>query len=91
MRKYIGSYAAAMGGVDLIVFAGGIGENGDITRETICRNFEFMGLQFDKKANKGLRSKEALISKPDSAVKVVVIPTNEELAIAEDTFAIVKR
>ncbi|MCB0805869.1 MAG: acetate kinase [Bacteroidales bacterium] len=91
VRKYIGSYAAAMGGVDLIVFAGGIGENGDITRETICRNFEFMGLQFDKKANKGLRSKEALISKPDSAVKVVVIPTNEELAIAKDTFAIVKR
>ncbi|MCD4696910.1 MAG: acetate kinase [Bacteroidales bacterium] len=90
VRKYIGAYAAVMGGVDIIVFTGGIGENGDETREAICRDFEYLGLEFDQAKNKGLRSKAAEISKEDSKVKVMVMPTNEELAIALDTFELLK-
>ncbi|MEZ5082358.1 MAG: acetate kinase [Bacteroidales bacterium] len=86
VRKYIGAYTAVMGGVDIIVFTGGIGENGDETRRAICSGFQYMGLEFDAKMNKGLRSKEALISTKNSRVAVVVIPTNEELAIAMDTY-----
>jgi acetate kinase len=89
IRKYIGAYAAVMGGVDLVVFTGGIGENGSETREEICKDFEYMGLKFDRAKNKGLRSKAAIISKDDSKVKVMVMPTNEELAIALDTFELV--
>jgi acetate kinase len=85
IRKYIGAYAASMGGVDLIVFTGGIGENADLSREAICRDFEFLGLEFDKSKNKGLRSKEALINADNSKVKVMVIPTDEEMAIAMET------
>ena len=90
VRKYIGAYAAAMGGVDLIVFAGGIGENGDDTREAICKDFEYLGLEFDQSKNKGLRSKEAVISSDNSKVKVMVVPTDEELAIAIDTYELTK-
>lgn len=90
VRKYIGAYAAAMGGVDIIVFAGGIGENGDQTREAICSGFEYLGLEFDANTNNGLRSKEAEISTKHSKVKVAVIPTNEELAIARDTYMLAK-
>jgi acetate kinase len=90
VKKYIGAYAAAMGGVDMIVFAGGIGENGDMTREAICSGFEYLGLEFDPVKNKGLRAKEAVISKDPSKVKVMVVPTNEELAIARDTYMLVK-
>jgi acetate kinase len=89
VKKYIGAYAAAMGGVDLIIFAGGIGENSPEARETICRDLEFLGVEFDTARNAGLRSKEAIISKPDSRVSVMVVPTNEELVIAEDTLRIV--
>jgi acetate kinase len=85
IRKYIGAYAASMGGVDLIVFTGGIGENADLSREAICRDFEFLGLEFDKSKNKGLRSKEALINADNSKVKVMVVPTDEEMAIAMET------
>ena len=85
ITKYIGSYAAAMNGVDIIVFAGGIGENDDRVREAICKNFGYLGLEFDSVKNNGLRSKEAIISKPDSKVKVLVVPTNEELVIAQET------
>jgi acetate kinase len=74
-----------MGGVDLIVFTGGIGENADLSREAICRDFEFLGLEFDKSKNKGLRSKEALINADNSKVKVMVVPTDEEMAIAMET------
>lgn len=88
VRKYIGAYAAVMGGVDIIVFTGGIGENGDDTREAICRDFEYLGLIFNQIENKGLRSREQVISTPDSKVSVVVIPTNEELAIAIDTYSL---
>jgi acetate kinase len=89
VKKYIGAYAAAMGGVDIIVFAGGIGENSPSSREVICEGLEFLGVEFDKEKNKGLRSKEAVISTPSSRVKVMVVPTNEELVIAEDTMRII--
>lgn len=88
-KKYIGSYAAAMGGVDIVVFAGGIGENGPETREEICRDLEFLGIEIDPAKNNGLRSKEAVISRDNAPVKVMVVPTNEELVIAEDTMRIV--
>jgi len=89
ITKYIGSYSAAMNGVDMIVFAGGIGENADRVRESICKNFGYLGLEFDSVKNKGLRSKEAIISKPDSKVKVLVVPTNEELVIAQETVKVI--
>jgi len=90
VKKYVGAYAAAMGGVDVIVFTGGIGENGDETREEICKGFEYLGLEFDHDTNKGLRSTATDISKGNSKVKVVVMPTNEELAIALDTFDLLR-
>jgi acetate kinase len=89
VKKYLGAYAAAMGGVDIVVFAGGIGENGPETREDICRDLEFLGIELDLKQNSGLRSKEAIISREGSKVTVMVVPTNEELVIAEDTVRIV--
>jgi acetate kinase len=89
VKKYIGAYAAAMGGVDLLVFTGGIGENASETRENICKDLEYMGLDFDKEINSGVRSKELIISKKDSRVIVMVIPTNEEFVIASETQDIV--
>jgi len=89
IKKYIGAYAAAMGGVDLIIFTGGVGENGPETREVICKGLEFLGVSFDAEKNTGLRGKLELISKHDSQVKVMVVPTNEELVIAHDTLKIV--
>lgn len=89
IKKYIGAYAAAMGGVDVVIFTGGVGENGWETREETCQGLEFMGIDFDKEKNTKLRGKEALISKADSKVKVMVVPTNEELVIAQDTYEIV--
>ncbi|MDE6194925.1 MAG: acetate kinase [Muribaculaceae bacterium] len=86
--KYIGAYAAVLGGVDIIVFTGGVGENQTITREKICKKLEFLGVTFDAEANK-TRGEEITISGADSKVKVVVIPTDEELMIAQDTAAIV--
>ncbi len=88
--KIVGSYAAAMGGVDVIVFTAGIGENTYDVRAGICKNLEFMGVKIDPAKNDGLRGKEAIISTDDSKVKVVVIPTNEELAIAQETEALVR-
>ena len=91
VRKYIGAYAAAMGGVDLLIFTGGIGENSADDRENICRDFEFMGLIFDKSINNGVRGKELVISKKDSKVTVMIIPTNEEFVIASETRDIVAK
>lgn len=91
VRKYIGSYAAAMGGVDIIVFTGGIGENGPESREKICKDFEFLGLEFDKEKNDEVRAREIEISKENSKVKVLVVPTDEELVIAQDTFEIISK
>ncbi len=91
IKKYIGSYAAAMGGIDALVFTGGIGENSDITRSGICEELGFMGVEIDENLNNGLRGKEQLISKSDAKVKVLVVPTNEELMIANDTMEIVRQ
>jgi len=89
IKKYIGSYAAAMGGVDLIIFTGGVGENDYVTREKVVEGLEFMGLEFDKEKNFKLRGKEEIISKPGSRVTVMIVPTNEELVIAQDTYDII--
>ncbi len=91
VRKYIGSYAAAMGGVDIVLFAGGVGENKWNCREEACRGLEFMGIKLDLEKNRTIMGKEAIISTPDSRVKVCVIPTDEELMIATDTLALVKK
>ena len=90
VAKYIGAYAAAMNGVDDIVFTAGIGENDDIVRSQVCSYLGYLGVEFDEEKNKGLRGKEEELSKPGSKVRVFVIPTNEELAIARETMALVK-
>lgn len=89
--KYIGSYVAAMNGVDIVVFTGGVGENQTTTREVVMKNFEYMGVKIDAELNAKIRGKECVISTPDSTVKVVVIPTDEELMIATDTREIVEK
>jgi acetate kinase len=89
VKKYIGAYAAAMGGVDLIIFTGGIGENACTTRQGVISNLEFLGIDFDFEKNKGLRGTDALLTKENSKTKVMVITTNEELVIATDTYNIV--
>ncbi len=88
--KYIGSYFAALNGADVLVFTGGVGENQTGTREKVCKCFSYMGLKIDEALNTGSRGKEVLLSTPDSSVKVVVIPTDEEYMIASDTMEIVK-
>jgi acetate kinase len=88
IRKYVGSYAAALGGLDLLIFTGGVGENQWQTREFVCQDMEFMGIEFDVVKNKGLRSTEAVISLPGSKVTVMVVPTDEEKMIALDTLHI---
>ena len=87
--KYIGSYIAAMNGVDAIVFTAGLGENNIVVREQILDHFGYMGITLDKEANQ-IRGEEKIISTPDSKVTVAVIPTNEELAIAHETVALLK-
>ncbi len=89
ITKFIGSYAAVLGGVDVIAFTGGVGENQRDIRRKICESFKFMGLEFDAEQNAKTQGIEATISAPESKVKVVVIPTDEELVIAKDTEAIV--
>ena len=89
IKKYIGAYAAALGGVDILVFTGGVGENQASARWGACEGLEFMGIKLDAEKNK-VRGEEAVISTDDSKVKVVVIPTDEELMIASDTMAILK-
>jgi acetate kinase len=87
IKKYIGGYAAAMNGLDAVVFTAGIGENSDVIREMVCRNMDYLGLQLDEGKN-SLRSKENReINKEGAKVKILVIPTNEELEIAKQTFA----
>lgn len=87
--KYIGAYAAAMNGVDCICFTAGLGENNGVIRKQICDNLAYLGIQIDDEAN-SKRGEEIVISTPDSKVKVLVVPTNEELAIARETVALVK-
>ncbi len=89
VKKYIGSYAAEMNGVDAVVFTAGVGENGIEMRAEIASNMEFLGMKLDKEANR-VRGKERVISTEDSKVKILLIPTNEELVIARDTVSLVK-
>jgi len=91
VKKYIGAYAAAMGGVDILIFTGGIGENASETRENVCKDLEFLGLEFDKQVNEGARGKDLVISKKNSKVTVMIVPTNEEFVIASDTCHIVEQ
>jgi acetate kinase len=84
IKKYVGAYAAALGGVDIIVFTGGVGENQSSCRYAVCKDLEFMGVNIDEEINSKVRGEEALISTPNSKVKVVVIPTDEEFMIASD-------
>jgi acetate kinase len=84
IKKYIGAYAAAMGGLDAVVFTAGVGENSAIVRSMTCEGLEFLGIELDGEKNK-VRAKEAVISTDGSKVKVLVVPTNEELVIARDT------
>ncbi len=91
VKKYIGAYTAAMNGLDILVFTGGIGENSDLMRKMICSDMEYLGIKLDNSKNDGLRGKAQIISTDDSKVKVVVMPTNEELMIALDTEYIVNK
>ncbi len=88
IKKYIGAYAAAMGGVDVILFTGGVGENQSDCREIACSGLEYMGVKIDHQINNSIHGEEAIISTADSKVKVVVIPTDEEMMIASDTMAL---
>ena len=90
VKKFVGEYAAEMGGVDLIVFTGGVGENSSDMRESVCTGLEFMGVKFDSEANKNARGVNKILSAADSKVKVAVIATDEELMIATDTYNLVK-
>ena len=90
VKKYIGAYAAIMNGMDVLVMTGGIGENAWFMREAILENMEFFGIKIDKKLNETIMGDAAVISTPDSKVKVVVYPTDEEYMIAKDTFDLVK-
>jgi len=90
IKKYVGAYAAAMGGCDIIVFTAGVGENQFEMREAVCKDMEYMGVKLDKELNRSIHSTEAVISTPDSKVTVVVIPTDEELMIATDTMNLLK-
>jgi acetate kinase len=89
VTKYIGAYAAAMNGVDLIIFTGGIGENNSRLRRRVCENLTYLGVKFDYDANV-VRGVDTMITLPDSKVKVALITTNEELMIARDTMHIVQ-
>lgn len=90
VAKYIGAYVAVMNGVDAIAFTAGIGENDDIVRRQVCSYLGYLGVTFMDDKNDGLRGREETLSTPDSKVKVFVIPTNEELAIARETMALLK-
>jgi acetate kinase len=91
VKKFVGSYAAAMEGIDLLVFTGGVGENESSLRTYVCKGLEFMGIEIDESVNTGLRGKDTIISKPTSRVKVVLATTNEELVIAADTYRLANK
>ena len=89
IKKYIGAYAAAMGGCDILVWTGGVGENQWATRRVVCEDMEFMGMKIDVEKNEGMRGEEMVISTPDSKVTIIVVPTDEEYMIASDTMDII--
>ena len=88
IKKYVGAFTAAMGGLDLLIFTGGVGENQTTTREYVCEDMQYMGIEIDRTLNAKIHGDEALLSTKESKVKVVVIPTDEELMIALDTVAL---
>jgi acetate kinase len=88
IKKYIGAYIAALGGLDILIFTGGVGENSDTTRRGVCEGLAYLGIEIDDEKNTGLRGKEMVISKNDKRVKVIVVPTDEEFMIANDTLKI---
>ncbi|MCX8057904.1 MAG: acetate kinase [Spirochaetes bacterium] len=90
VKKYIGAYIAALGEVDALIFTAGVGENDSEIRERVCENMENFGIKLDLKKNVELNRKEGIISTSDSKVKVIIIPTNEELMIAKDTYELIK-
>jgi acetate kinase len=90
VKKYIGSYAAILGGVDMIIFTGGIGENACEIRANSVSNLNFMGIEIDDSLNDGARGVEKIISSSESKAKIMIVPTDEELVIAQDTLEIVK-
>jgi acetate kinase len=90
IKKFVGEYAAEMGGLDLLIFTGGVGENSKDLREYVCKNMEFFGIKIDYPYNDTIRGRNAIISTPESKVKVAVIATNEELVIATDTYNLTK-
>ncbi len=89
VKKYIGAYMAELNGADAIIFTAGLGENDDLFREMTCADMDYLGIKLDVEKNRGLRGKEADLSAPDSKVKILLIPTDEELMIARDTYDIV--
>lgn len=91
IKKYIGAYAAAMGGCDILVWTGGVGENQWATRRAVCENMEYMGMQIDVEKNEGMRGQEMVISTPESKVTIIVVPTDEEYMIASDTLEILSK
>ena len=91
IKKYIGAYAAAMNGCDILVWTGGVGENQWATRRVVCQDMEYMGMKIDFEKNEGMRGQEMVISTPDSKVKVLVVPTDEEFMIASDTLEILNK
>lgn len=91
IKKYIGAYIAVLGGADLLIFTGGIGENSVITREHVCKDMEFLGIKLDVEKSNTIYGEEAIISTPDSKVTVMVVPTDEEFMIASDTMEIVNK
>jgi len=90
IKKYIGAYIAAMNGVDLVIFTAGIGERGREERQMILEDMESLGIEFDPQANQEAFGRAGTISKPGSRVRVMVIPTNEELEIAEQTLKVIR-
>ncbi|MDE6106979.1 MAG: acetate kinase [Bacteroidales bacterium] len=90
VKKYVGAYAAAMGGADIILFTGGIGENDFHVRARVCEGLEYMGVSLDRKLNDGLRGEDTVISTPDSKVKVLLVSTDEEKVIATDTYRLIR-
>lgn len=91
IKKYVGAYAAAMGGCDILVWTGGVGENQWETRRVVCQNMEYMGMKIDVEKNDKMRGEEMVISTPDSKVTIIVVPTDEEFMIASDTLDILSK
>ena len=91
IQKYIGAYAAAMNGIDAVLFTGGIGENSWEVREQVCQNMDYFGIKIDEALNRTIRGKLTKISTPESKIEVWIVPTNEELLIARDTLALISK